>query len=95
MAEKETITKEKLAEELKNQLGLSHLVCEEIINNFFEEIVEVTKKDSKLTFKNFGKFFVNHKKARPGLNIKTGEVVEVPERTVLRFTASRTLKEKL
>lgn len=92
---KETIVKEKLAEDLKYSLGFSSLLCEEIINNFFEELATQTIEDSSLTISNFGKFFLNDKESRPGQNVKTGESVEVPGRTVLRFIPSRSLKKRL
>lgn len=93
--EQETITKEKLTEHLKDSLGLSSLLCEEIVNVFFEEISSQTIRDSSVTINNFGKFFLNQKEARPGQNVKTGEEVQVPARTVLRFVPSRVLKKRL
>lgn len=92
---KETITKERLIEDLKESLGLSSLICEEIINVFFEELAHQTIKHSKVTINNFGKFFLNQKKSRPGNNVSKGQAVEVPARTVFRFTPSRVLKARL
>ncbi len=90
-----TLTKELLGENLKNRLGLSNTLCEEIVSEIFDEITQQIYTHSKVTIKNLGKFFINNKKARPGLNIKTGEYAEVPARTVLRFTPSRSFKTKL
>ena len=47
MAESTTITKEKIAEKLKSQLGLSSLMCEEVTLQLFTSILDLTKGNSK------------------------------------------------
>ncbi|NRB11164.1 MAG: HU family DNA-binding protein [Rickettsiaceae bacterium] len=91
----ETITKEKIAEMLKANLGLSNIICEEITAALFTEIFELVKEKQKINLKNFGKFFLNHKNTRPGFNIRTGDLVEIPPRSVLRFVPSRKFKYKI
>lgn len=90
-----TITKEDISNELKNKLGFSAQVCDEIVNVLIDELITQTEENGKVTIKNFGKFFINKKNSRPGLNIKTGETVDIPARSVLRFIPSRLLKQKL
>jgi nucleoid DNA-binding protein len=92
---KETVTKEKIAARLSEDLGLSHILCEEISYTIFQEIVDLVKAEKKITLKNFGKFYINHKKSRPGLNIRTKDVVAIAPRDVLRFTPSRLFKSKI
>lgn len=95
MKDSTTITKEKIVEQLKNQLGLSALLCEEITCNVFSEILALTKSNKKTTLQNFGTWSINHKEARPGLNIHTGDAVQIEPRNVLRFAPSKSLKEKI
>ncbi|MEM6339330.1 MAG: HU family DNA-binding protein [Pseudomonadota bacterium] len=95
MGKPETITKEKVAEKLKEKLGLSATLCEEIATHTFSEIFHLTKRDDKTMLQNFGTWKINHKKTRPGFNIRSGERVEIKPRTVLRFLPSRPLKEKI
>jgi len=95
MKESNTITKEKIVEQLKKQLGLSSSLCEEITCNLFSEILALTKSDKKTTLQNFGTWRINHKAKRPGLNIHTGAAVQIEPRTVLRFLPSKALKEKI
>lgn len=90
-----TVTKEELAENLKNTLGLSTIICEEIVNEIFFELSQIACDGSSITIKNLGKFFTNKKPARPGLNVKTGQHVDVSPRTVMRFVPSRSFKAKL
>ena len=90
-----TITKEKIAEHLKKQLGLSASLCEEITLYVFAEILNLSKRDEKVMLQNFGTWKINHKKARLGFNIHTGDPVSIAPRTVLRFHPSRSFKEKI
>lgn len=93
--EQETITKEKIASHLKNHLGLSSLICEEITVNLFSELLELTKNNNKTSLQNFGTWKVNHKDSRPGFNIKTGDAVNIKARKVLRFTPAQALKKQI
>ncbi len=91
----ETITKEKIANLLKEKLGFSSLICEEITNSIFFEILDLSLNNKKLVLPNFGKFQVHSKSKRPGLNLQTREVLEIEPRKVLRFSPSSFLKQKI
>lgn len=95
MRKPETITKEKIVEKLKEQLGLSATLCEEITNYTFSEILHLALRDDKIMLQNFGTWKINQKKTRPGFNIRSGERVEIKPRKVLRFLPSRPFKEKI
>lgn len=86
-----TITKEKIANMLKSQLGLSTAICEGIVEQFFKNIQEISK-EQKLTIPSFGNFCTILKKSRPGMNFQTREMIIIPEKQVTRFTPSRKLK---
>jgi len=86
-----TITKEKIAAMLKAKLGLSSIVCAEIVNQIFDNIQEIII-DQKLTLKNFGSFYTNTKKPRPGINFHTKEKIIIPAKKVTGFLASSKLK---
>lgn len=86
-----TITKEKIAAMLKAKLGLSSIVCAEIVNQMFDNIQEIII-DQKLTLKNFGSFYTNTKKPRPGINFHTKEKIIIPAKKVTGFIASAKLK---
>jgi nucleoid DNA-binding protein len=90
-----TVTKEKIAAKLKDQLGLSLSLCEEITIHIFAEILRLTKRDQKLVLQNFGTWKIRHKKSRPGFNIHAGNSVSIPPRIVLRLAPSRTFKERI
>ncbi len=86
-----SITKEKIACMLKAKLGLSSLICEEIVNQIFNNIQQMASKQ-RLTLAGFGIFCTRIKKPRPGINFHTKEVVIIPEKEVIRFIPARKLK---
>jgi integration host factor subunit alpha len=90
-----TITKEMITNVLVDRLGLSYTLCQEITNNIFQEIVDMAKLETKVTLKNFGKFYINHKESRPGLDIHSRSAVTIPPRSVFRFTPSQSLKNEI
>ncbi|XVN42902.1 MAG: HU family DNA-binding protein [Candidatus Rickettsia vulgarisii] len=83
-----TITKERIANMLKSQLGLSAVICKEIVEQFFKNIQEISK-DQKLTIPSFGNFRTIIKKSRPGINFHTKETMTIPEKEVMRFVPSK------
>ncbi len=86
-----TITKEKIAYILKAKLGLSNLICEEIVEQIFSNIQQIVSKQ-RLTLEGFGSFCTSIKKPRPGINFHTKEAVIIPEKQVIRFIPAKKLK---
>lgn len=95
MTEPKTITKEKIANKLKDHLGLSVSLCEEITTQIFTEIFSLTKANQKTSIPNFGTWKINSKKPRVGFNMKTCESVRIDCKKVLRFIPSRSFKEEI
>ncbi len=88
----ETINKSKIANMLKSELGLSAVLCEEIVNDVVHYINYLTITEQKLMLKNFGNFYINNKKARYGNNLHTKEKVIIAPRKVMRFIPAKQLK---
>ncbi len=86
-----SITKEKIACMLKSKLGLSSLICEEIVNQIFSNIQQMASKQ-RLTLASFGSFCTSIKKPRVGINFHTKEAVIIPAKEVMRFIPARKLK---
>lgn len=94
-SKQKTITKENVATQLHNKLGLSMSICEEFVHELIDEIYLLTKQDQSLTIQNFGKFYINHKKPRPGFNMHSNELIQITPRTVMRFIPSNALKNEV
>ena len=89
------MTREKIAIILKNRIGLSKTLCEELVDLIILHMIEIIKFDNKLIVQNFGSFSIKRKKERPGQNLQTGKQIVIPERTIVRFTPAQQLKSKV
>ena len=89
------ITKNSIANHINEKLGISKNCLNDIVNTTFEEIVELAIKDSILKIKNFGTFIISKKKPRIGNIINENKKIIIEERLVLKFSPSKSLKERI
>lgn len=89
------LTKAELADHLFQNLGLSKREAREVIDAFFEEIIESLERGENVKLSGFGNFKLRNKKARPGRNPKTGNEVEISARRVVTFRAGQKLRAKV
>jgi len=90
-----TITREKLADHIAQNIGLAYAESERIVIQFFEQICLAVEKAETVQLSKFGNFTVRHKVARPGRNPKTGEPKEISARTVVTFKPGKTLLQRM
>ena len=90
-----TLTKAKIVNLLREQLGLPKKDCLKIVNAYFEEISKGLEKGEEIKIPKLGNFVVKYKKSRPGRNPKTGEPYKISDRNVVSFKASKKLRESL
>ncbi len=62
---------------------------------FFDELTELAYKEAKnsFTFPGIGKLVLVDRKARTGRNPATGETIQIPAKTVVKFKVSKACKE--
>lgn len=58
-------------------------------------ITSSLKKGERVTISGFGTFSASRRKARVGRNPQTGAPINIPARTVARFTPGKELKREL
>lgn len=63
------------------------------LNSILETIASVMAADDALTIQGFGTFKVQARKARNGVNPKTGEKIAIAASRVPKFVASKKLNE--
>jgi len=56
-------------------------------------IEEQIKAGGEVPLKGLGKFKVQHRKARTGRNPLTGDEIQIPAKTVVKFTLAKSLKD--
>lgn len=87
------IKKNQLAQRLGEKLGVTKKQGADFLDAFTEEITSLLRKGEKVNITGFGIFKVVDRKARMGINPKTGEKISIPASKKPRFTAGKALKE--
>ena len=87
------LTKKDLVNAVYMQIGFSKQISENLIDDFFETIINNLEDEKILKLSKFGTFSIRQKKSRLGRNPKTKEEKIISERKVLLFKPSREFKE--
>lgn len=87
------LTKAHLAELLYEQIGLNKREAKDMVDAFFDVMVESLVSGEDVKISGFGNFQVRTKSARPGRNPRTGELVPIEARRVVTFHVSPKLRE--
>ena len=91
----QTLNKQILIEALEAQCNLDRTHAQEIVHRFFNDIKDALISGKKVKLANFGTFEVRYKKARPGLNLKTGEKAEISARYVVVFKIAESIRKRV
>ena len=89
------LTKKEIVNSIYMQIGFSKLISENILEDFFNVILEGLKKNNKVKIAKFGTFTVRDKGSRIGRNPKTKETKLISKRRVILFKPSKELKLKI
>ena len=87
--------KSELVQQLAEEEGLNQRDAERIVSTVFNEITDALARGDRVELRGFGAFSVKTRDARIGRNPRTGEAVEVPEKTVPFFKAGKELRERM
>src|SRR5262245_11067033 len=90
-----TITKRELVQRIAEKTGVQQINAKEVIQSFLDEIINELAKGNRLEFRDFGVFEPKSKAHRVARNPRTGEKVEVPEKTTVKFKVGRLMKKKI
>ena len=87
------MTKSDLVVAVAAKTGCSRAVVENVLHQALSTSSKELRAGRKVTLTGFGAFCVSMRKARSGVNPKTREAVNVPEKRVVTFRASGKLKK--
>ena len=82
-----------LIEVISKQSRISRIDAKQLIEIILEEISSAITSGKGVEVRGFGVFYKRHRKARIGINPKTGEKTEVSEKFVPFFKPGKLLKE--
>lgn len=72
--------------------GGTKVQAEQVLDAVFGRIVADLKAGEEVVIKDFGRFTTKVRPARTGRNPKTGEAIQIAEKTVIKFTPRGELK---
>ena len=84
-----------MADQLFDELGLNKREAKEMVELFFDEILQSLENNVQVKLSGFGNFDLRDKKSRPGRNPKTGEDVAISARRVVTFKPGQKLKNRV
>lgn len=90
-----SLTKAALVEILAVEMGISGRESREMVNGFFELILEQLSLGKQVKLSGFGNFEVKKRGARPGRNPRTGEDALISSRQVVKFSSSPKLVQRM
>ena len=86
------LTKKQIVNAIYMQIGYSKKISENLLEEFFEIILDNLIKHKKVKISKFGTFSVKEKKQRIGRNPKTKKEFLISSRKVLVFKSSANCK---
>ena len=95
MIDKQNISRDEIAEAMKNEFGFNRKLSLDLIGDIIDIIIDGLKFDKIVKIHNFGTFKLNRKNSRIGRNPKTKEEYNIPSRNVITFRASKILLQHI
>ena len=86
------MTKADFVDKLAAKSGLTKKDAAAVVDAFVDVVTEALKKGEDVQFTGFGKFYVQKRQARQGINPQTKKAITIPASTVPKFTAGLALK---
>jgi DNA-binding protein HU-beta len=88
------VTKQEFVERVASKSGLSRRDASEAVDAFLESITDALRSGEDVAFTGFGKFSVQSRAARQGVNPRNPtERVQIPASKVPKFSAGSQLKQ--
>ena len=91
----QTVTKRELVQRIAEKTGVQQISAKDVIQSFLDEIISELSKGNRLEFRDFGVFEPKSKAHRVARNPRTGDKVEVPEKTTVKFKVGRLMKKRI
>ncbi|MBF0231378.1 MAG: integration host factor subunit beta [Desulfamplus sp.] len=89
------MNKLELTHELKIKTKLTEKEAAEVVNLFFETIVDALENGDRVEIRGLCSFYVKEYESYIGRNPKTGEQVEIPTKRLPFFKCGKDLKDRV
>ena len=89
------MNKNELINEVARKTGLSRRESEVGVQTMLDLVAKELIKGGKVTLTGFGTFDVGKRKARAGVNPRTGKPIKIPSSKMPRFKPSKNIRSKI
>lgn len=89
------LTKSQLMSKMAETWGVSKKEAAEMYDAFVEMLYGEIRRAGEVMLPGLGKFAKKHRKARMGRNPATGESIQIPAKTVMKFSVNKAAKDAL
>lgn len=89
------MNKTELIQKIADEADGSKSEAQRFFDAFQEVVTDALKKDEQVQITGFGKFYVQKREAREGVNPQTKEKMKIPASKVPKFTAGNALKDSI
>jgi len=90
-----SVTKKTIIKVLSNEMHLPQTVVKDLVERFFDVVVDCLVVKRRLELRNFGVFEVKKRAARTGRNPRTNETFDIAPRYAVTFRPGKLMEEKL
>jgi len=87
------MTKDQLIDAVATKCGCSKKEAGDCLEAILDAVTGALQKGDKVVLTGFGAFQVSQRKARQGVNPKTGAKIQIPAMTAPKFKAGKALKD--
>lgn len=87
------MTKTELIQALATEAGMEKKMAKAFLEGLTSVVERGIKRGDDVPLTGLGKFKVAQRKARMGRNPATGETIQIPAKTVVKFTVAKHLKD--
>ncbi|MBU0613786.1 HU family DNA-binding protein [Patescibacteria group bacterium] len=89
------LTKSQLMSAMAEEWGVSKKEATEMYEKFVGLVYKQIKTSGEIMLPGLGKMAKKHRNARTGRNPMTGETIQIPAKTVLKFAVNKAAKDSL
>nr|HID60106.1 integration host factor subunit beta [Desulfobacterales bacterium] len=89
------MNKSQLIDAFRKESGLTKNLAEDVINLFFDTMIDAMVKGERIEIRGFGSFVVKEYRSYTGRNPKTGEKIKVEKKRLPFFKVGKELKERV
>ena len=87
------MTRTELIDVLAAETDMDRREGKRFLDGLTTVVERAIRQGGEVPLKGLGKFKVQHRKARVGRNPMTGDPIDIPAKTVVKFTLAKSLKD--